>query len=47
MSNLEKIRKLVEDLTIRDESLLEKVQHLDILEELFRKISPSYCNYGR
>ena len=37
MSNLEKIRKLVDDLTIRDENLLEKVQHLDILEELFRK----------
>ncbi|GAH02208.1 unnamed protein product, partial [marine sediment metagenome] len=37
MSNLDKIRQLVKDLTIRDESLLEKVQHLDILEELFRK----------
>jgi len=37
MSNLEKIRQLVEDLTIRDDNLLEKVQHLDILEELFRQ----------
>ena len=37
MSNLDKIRQLVKDLTVRDESLLEKVQHLDILEELFRK----------
>ena len=37
MSNIEKIRQLVENLTMRDNTLLEKVEHLDILEELFRK----------
>ena len=37
MSNLDKIRQLVDNLPIRDHTLLEKVQHLDILEELFRK----------
>ena len=35
MSNIEKIRELVEHLSMRDEDLLEKVQHFDILEHVF------------
>lgn len=37
MSNIDKIRQLVEDLSLRDTDLLRKVQHFDLLEEIFLK----------
>jgi PAS domain-containing protein len=35
MSNIDKLRQLVEDLSLRDQDLIEKVQHFDILEHVF------------
>jgi PAS domain-containing protein len=34
-NNIDKIRQLVEDLSIRDNDLLEKVAHFDILQHVF------------
>ena len=34
-NNIDKIRQLVEDLSIRDTDLLNKVQHFDILQHVF------------
>tara|TARA_Y100000996_G_C22359983_1_gene576454 strand:+ start:220 stop:651 length:432 start_codon:yes stop_codon:yes gene_type:complete len=34
-NNIDKIRQLVEDLSIRDNDLLEKVEHFDILQHVF------------
>ena len=33
--NIDKIKQLVEDLTIRDEDLINKVEHFDILQQVF------------
>lgn len=35
MSNIDKLRQLVEDLSLRDQDLIQKVQHFDILEHVF------------
>ena len=35
MSNIDKLRQLVEDLSLRDQNLIEKVQHFEILEHVF------------
>tara|TARA_R100001460_G_scaffold495_4_gene2410 strand:+ start:891 stop:1310 length:420 start_codon:yes stop_codon:yes gene_type:complete len=35
MSNIDKLRQLVEDLSLRDHDLIQKVQHFDILEHVF------------
>jgi|10_taG_2_1085330.scaffolds.fasta_scaffold113224_2 PAS domain-containing protein len=37
MNNLDKIRALVKELPVRDKSLQEKVEYIDILKELFIK----------
>ena len=34
-NNIDKLRQLVEDLSLRDQDLLDKVQHFDILEHVF------------
>jgi PAS domain-containing protein len=34
-NNIDKIRQLVEDLSIRDNDLIEKVEHFDILQHVF------------
>ena len=33
--NIDKIKQLVEDLSIRDQDLLDKVEHFDILQQVF------------
>ena len=35
MNNIDKLRQLVEDLSLRDQNLIEKVQHFEILEHVF------------
>jgi len=35
MGNIEKIRQLVDDLSLRDNDLIEKVKHFDLLEHIF------------
>jgi len=35
MNNIDKLRQLVEDLSLRDQDLIDKVQHFDILEHVF------------
>ena len=35
MSNIDKLRELVKDLSTRDQDLIERVQHFDILEHVF------------
>jgi hypothetical protein len=37
MNNLDKIRQLVEDLTIRDDDIAQKVEYVEVLKELFIK----------
>lgn len=34
-NNIDKLRQLVEDLSLRDQDLIDKVQHFDILEHVF------------
>lgn len=34
-NNIDKLRQLVEDLSLRDQDLIDKVQHFDILEYVF------------
>lgn len=34
-NNIDKIKQLVEDLSIRDQDLLQKVEHFDILQQVF------------
>jgi PAS domain-containing protein len=34
-NNIDKLRQLVEDLSLRDKDLIDKVQHFDILEHVF------------
>ncbi len=35
MNNIDKLRQLVEDLSLRDQDLIQKVEHFEILEHVF------------